>query len=187
MASIVLKIKLDIPGLQQELDKAIAEIKQKLSQFGTVDLKADHAPIDAAKESLDDVDKSLKKVTDDTKKSSAMNADSASKWGMISVGVQSAFQAVGQFVGSMEQLLGQSVKGAAELSVLRANFKGNAEDLELFRKAVAGTVSDAGLIKLSNRATDLKMSMEDQAIAFSFAEDAADKYGGSVVSIHAPA
>ena len=56
----------------------------------------------------------------------------------------------------------------------------SAKDLELFRKATAGTVSDGGLIQLSNYASDLGISLKDQALLFSLAEDAADKYGGTV-------
>lgn len=74
----------------------------------------------------------------------------------------------------------QSVKSAAQLDVLRSSFRGTAEDLELFRKATAQTVTEADLLKLSNQASDLGISLSDQAILFSLAEDRADSYGGSV-------
>lgn len=71
------------------------------------------------------------------------------------------------------------MKGA-KLGVLRENFKGSAEDIELFRKATANTVSEANLIKLSNQASDLGVSLRDQAKLFALAEDAGDKYGVGV-------
>jgi hypothetical protein len=74
----------------------------------------------------------------------------------------------------------QAVSLGAELEVLRGNFKGTAQDIELFKRATANTVSEANLIKLSNQATDLGLSLEQQALFFSLAEDAADKYGGGV-------
>ena len=71
-------------------------------------------------------------------------------------------------------------KAGAAFEELRSNFIGSAKDIELFRKATAGTVSDKGLIELSNYASDLGVSLQDQALLFSLAEDAADKYGGTV-------
>ena len=68
----------------------------------------------------------------------------------------------------------------ANLTVLKSNFKGTSQDLESFKLAVAGTLTEAELIGLSNRASDLGLSLKDQSIMFSIAEDAADKYGGAV-------
>jgi len=73
-----------------------------------------------------------------------------------------------------------SIKTGAALSNLRAGFAGTSKDLELLRKATANTVSEAGLIALSNQAMDLGISLENQAKLFSLAEDAGDKYGGSL-------
>ena len=73
-----------------------------------------------------------------------------------------------------------ALKLSAELDVLRSNFVGSAQDIELFRKATAGTVNDAGLIKLSNYASELNLTLKEQALAFSLAEDSADKFGGTV-------
>jgi len=73
-----------------------------------------------------------------------------------------------------------AVKVGASLNNLRAGFAGTAKDMELLRKATAGTVGEAGLIALSNQATDLGLTLEEQAKLFSLAEDAGDKYGGSL-------
>lgn len=84
--------------------------------------------------------------------------------------------------GALTAFIVKAVNMGAELNVLRSNFIGSAKDIELFRKATAGTVDDGSLIKLSNYASDLGVNLEDQAKLFSLAEDAADKYGGSVES-----
>lgn len=74
----------------------------------------------------------------------------------------------------------EAVMLSAELEVLRNNFQGTAADIELFRKATAGTVSEANLIKLSNQASDLGVSIEEQAQLFLLAEQSGDKYGVSL-------
>ncbi|GAB4130508.1 MAG: hypothetical protein Fur0015_04390 [Ignavibacteriales bacterium] len=79
----------------------------------------------------------------------------------------------------LRNTLASPMKAGAGLEVLRASFQGSKTDLENFRQAVAGTVSEANLIKLSNQATDLGLSLKQQTLLFSLAEDAADKYGGS--------
>lgn len=68
---------------------------------------------------------------------------------------------------------------AAKFNTLRSNFIGTEKDIESFRNATAGTVDDASLLKLSNQASDLGISLKDQTILMSLAEDAADKYGTS--------
>jgi len=90
------------------------------------------------------------------------------------------FQGVRETFDVLRSTLAEPVKAGAQLEVLRDNFKGSKEDLENFKQAVAGTVSEAGLIKLSNQATDLGLSLQQQTLLFSLAEDAGDKYGGSL-------
>lgn len=87
----------------------------------------------------------------------------------------------GAFIGvaGAVKLFNMSLE-SARFETLKANFQGTTEDIELFRKATSGTVDDASLIKLSNQASDLGVGLEQQAILFSLAEDAADKYGTSV-------
>jgi len=96
--------------------------------------------------------------------------------------LQATLGKLGLAFGAMEigKFLFDSAKSSASLEVLRSNFQGTAEDIENFRKATAGTVAEASLIKLSNQATDLGISLKDQAILFASAENAGDKYGGSL-------
>lgn len=92
---------------------------------------------------------------------------------VVSAGLITALRGLKDLVSGM-------IMSGTELEVLRSNFQGTEQDLELFRKATAGTVNDGNLIKLSNQASDLGISLKDQALLFSLSEDAADKYGGSV-------
>ncbi len=74
----------------------------------------------------------------------------------------------------------ESLTLGADLIVLKSNFKGTKDDLELFGKATTGNLGESALIKLSNRATELGYSMQQQALLFDLAEKAADAYGGSI-------
>lgn len=69
---------------------------------------------------------------------------------------------------------------SARFEVMSSNFVGTTEELNALRKATAGNVTDGNLIKLSNQATDLGIGLKEQAILFSLAEDAADKYGTGI-------
>lgn len=74
----------------------------------------------------------------------------------------------------------ESLTLGADLIVLKSNFKGTKDDLELFGKATTGNLGESALIKLSNRATELGYSMQQQALLFDLAEKAADAYGGAI-------
>jgi hypothetical protein len=91
-------------------------------------------------------------------------------------------QGVKETFSVLRNMFAQPLQMAIADEVLRSNFSGAEQDLQNFRKAVAGTISDAGLIKLSNQATDLGLSLQQQTLFFALAEDAADKYGGGVES-----
>jgi len=92
---------------------------------------------------------------------------------VVSAGLMALTSRVSAFVNDAMTLGGS-------LTVLQSNFKGTAKDLELFKLATAGTVTEANLIKLSNQARDLGISLDKQALLFLLAEQAGDKYGGSV-------
>lgn len=83
-------------------------------------------------------------------------------------------------VASLGAFISKSITLGASLSELRGSFEGTSNDLELFRKATAGAVDEAGLIELSNKASDLGVTLDKQAQLFSLAEESADKYGGSL-------
>ncbi len=68
----------------------------------------------------------------------------------------------------------------SRLENLRAAFRGTEGDLQNFRQATAGTVNDASLLKLSNQADALGVSLEKQVLLFALAEDSGDKMGVGV-------
>jgi len=155
----------ELSALQKKLQ---AELQKKIS------LNVSVLSLQSTKEKLDKVNSAMNMINPKPV------GEGLSKWAMIMTGVNQSFELVRNTFSGLKNLISESVKSATGLEVLRANFQGSAEDMELFRKATAGTVSEANLIKLSNQASDLGVSLRDQAIMFSMAEDAADKYGGGV-------
>lgn len=96
-----------------------------------------------------------------------------------------AASSMGPYIAGMigmagAQKLWQLSLDTKKFEVMRSHFQGTDADLEALRISSARTVSEESLVKLSNQATDLGISLKNQAILFSLAEDRADKYGGSV-------
>lgn len=115
--------------------------------------------------------KKVNKEINETGKSIDKTKESLIKFGTIAGGLA---------IAGITKFVSQSIILGKELKVLRDNFIGTSKDIDLFKKATAGTVSEGSLIKLSNYASDLGVSLKDQSLLFSLAEDAADKYGGGV-------
>ncbi len=164
------------------LKKGIAEVemlhgKLKAHLEQQIKMNADIGSIQKTKEALGVVENSLRGIS----KEHEDVTNKASKWGMIATGIQSTVMTIRDTYQQIKQVIDESINGAADLNVLRSSFKGSPADLELFKRATAGTLKESDIIALSNRAAALKLSIEDQAIAFSFAEDKVDEYGGSVV------
>lgn len=159
--------KMRINELQGEYKRLQAEFQKKLTlNVSTLSLKATKDELNQVRGALDDIQPAQKK--------------SLTGWALGITAVNQAYQFLTSTFTNLKNILSDAVRSSTQLEVLRANFKGNAEDLELFKKATADTVSEANLIKLSNQATDLGVSLKDQALLFSLAEDAADKYGTGV-------
>lgn len=109
------------------------------------------------------------------------NPQTASQWGMIATGIQSAYQSVRQFIGEMKQLVGQSVVDAAALDEMKSYFKGSADELENLRQITKNTASDGNLIRLSNHATELGITIkEEQPILFAMAKRVQEISGGTM-------
>ena len=130
-----------------------------------------------AKEGAKEADDALKSVEASAKKASSavgkLGSDFSGALNLTTIAATAVSAAFTYFAAN-------AVKLGAELSNLRSAFAGTADDIELFRKATAGTVTEAGLLKISNMATDLGVSLRDQALALSLAEERADAYGGSI-------
>lgn len=144
------------------------EIRLKL----TLDGKEALATLSLTDEELKTIAHSIHKVSEENKDT----AKEFANWGMIVTGLRESVEAVKEVFSKLSVM----AKESAELEVLKENFRGTAENLEMFKKATAETVSEANLIKLSNQATDLGLTLEQQIILFSLAEDASEKYGGGV-------
>ena len=171
MATVTLKLKIDIPGLEAELNQAIKKILDTLEPLKKLGINIDDKEALAQLQAITEEVKTTGKGADETR-------EKFSQWGMIITGLNQGFQMVQEVVEKFKE----SIMSGAELQTLRANFRGTTEDLDLFRKATAGTVSDGNLIKLSNQATALGVSMDQQAILFSLARKASNEYGGDVVA-----
>lgn len=130
-------------------------------------LKLDDKEYDAK---IVDADKQLAAL----RKQTQSVGDAMGKWGQIVTGFNQALELSGRLFSSLKE----KVLAGADLQVLRDNFKGTADDIERFRVATARTVSEANLIKLSNQASELGLSLKDQVILFALAENSADKFGG---------
>jgi hypothetical protein len=99
-----------------------------------------------------------------------------SQWGNVITGINQGMERLEATASKLFSIVSEG----AQFEVLSQNFQGTTQELELLKKATAGTVDEGSLMKLSSQASDLGVSMKNQALAFSYAEDRADKYGGSV-------
>lgn len=163
--------KKSIKEIEMSVVKLRAHLEKKIAMGATL------GELDALNSSLKKAENAVQTFG---KKTQVIDAETAGRWGMFATGVQQVTEGIRQFVQQMKMLLGQSVMAAADLEVLRSQFKGSATDLELFKKAVSNTISEGKLIALSNKARALGLGMEEQAIAFAFAENAVDSFGGTI-------
>jgi len=122
----------------------------------------------------------LRIFTNTSKTSSAQLLEMGENMATIGIALKLAGMQIWAMIKPLKDFAINSITTGAELSLLRKNFRGSAQDIELFKKATANTVTESSLIKLSNQATDLGLSLEQQALFFSLAEDKADMYGGSI-------
>ena len=182
MNDISLILNLDTTQAQKILSNFFSFAKGVTAQPIVADVKTGQG-LYAATGEFKNFGDQIKITGDNTQKIGEKAAESApivtSMFGNVATRLIAVNQGLQLFREFFEMFSGP-VKAAAELDTLRESFRGTAEDIENFRKATAGTVTEANLIKLSNQATDLGLNMKQQVILFGLAEDAADKYGGSV-------
>ncbi len=164
--------------------KKISELRtihqNLLNRFNKlVKLDVDVATLERAKGRIETVEKifrNLNQELKETPKNSENAVDKMAKFGMIVTGLNQAHQLMQQLSADFMQM----VNSGAEVEVLRSTFKGTTDDIQLFRQATAGTVTEANLIKLSNQATNLGVSLHDQVILFAMVEAAGDEMGISL-------
>jgi hypothetical protein len=83
---------------------------------------------------------------------------------------------------SFANLKSQFIDSGLKADVMREHFKGTEEHLESFRIATGRIADDMTLIRISNQATDLGISLRDQTVLFYMVKEAADKYGTDLES-----
>lgn len=118
-------------------------------------------------------DKSTKDLSKNLSNAGTEADEFGSSAALIGTGLAAGITALGLFTV-------EAIKKGAAFEDLRKSFKGTQEDIDLFRKAVDATVTDGALIALSNHATSLNISLEDQAKFFFLSKKASDEYGGGV-------
>ncbi len=189
--SINLPLTIDIKPAVESLKSFLAIVasvgKQAQQMFQGTTLKPNFSGIDTE---LTNLDSKLKQYAAEATKAASATQQLGEKAEQSTPAVTNLFGSAAtqiiavnqgiQLLRQIFQMFSEPVKAAAELDTLRESFQGTATDIENFRKATAGTVTEANLIKLSNQARDLGLTMQQQVILFGLAEDAADKYGGSV-------
>lgn len=117
MAQITLKIKIDLPGLKEELQKAIQEIQSKLSAVGELDIDTSEA--------VDEVEEVKEKV-DETGKSADKTREKFAQWGQILTGLKSGFDILMGIVKNMRGMVDEAEAGELALKRLTFSFEENA-------------------------------------------------------------
>jgi hypothetical protein len=169
------KIKMDIDNRAMymklsELKQYAIDLNAKLQQ--QVKMNVDYGDIEKTKVELDQVNSKLQGFSNQAGQTSN---SVTGFFGKIGLAIAEVFA-----VRKIASFIEQSTALAAELMDLRNAFQGSAEDMSLFQKATAGTVSEGNLLKLSNLALTLGINLKDQPKLFLLATDAVKNYGGTV-------
>jgi chromosome segregation ATPase len=176
------KLEFDISvkeGGLKELTKQINLVKQETSKL-VAEFGKESTQAQLAGQQLEKLTNQKRQLTKPVTELGGGVKRSAAQLLEMGENITTVAAGIGTALYGITSLAKESVKLSVSLTELRSHFQGSEQDLELFRTAVSGTVSDANLIKLSNQAGDLGISLDKQALLFSLAEDAADKYGGTV-------
>jgi hypothetical protein len=153
-----------------DMEKMASTLRTKLSQ--KIALNADMASIDRTRNALLAVEERLGGLKT---KSTATTGSMVSGFGKVfaALGGMYLLKKIGGFLFDISSQ-------AAKVEESMSFFKGTTTDIMNFRKAVDGTVSDANLVRLSNQANDLGITLQDQPLLFALANRAAEAYGTSV-------
>ncbi len=162
-----------------ELEQLAAKLRLQLEK--KIEMGAPLGQLEALKSSINKAESAVKTFKVEAEKPVQVPVqDQLSKWGMIASGIQSVIMTIRQFGSDMNRLVGQSIVKAATFEEMSSYFQGTTKDLENFKNAVKNTVGGGDLIRLSNQASDLGVTMKDQPVLFGLAKRAAEAYGTSV-------
>lgn len=143
-----------------------------------LELNASTASIEKTAIALDSVRNRIKQLNSDVKNT---GTEGEKATGFLSHGFGKVIASIGGLF-ALERI-GDFLKDitleAAKFEEISSFFKGSAQDMELFRAATKGTVSDMNLMRLSNQAGDLGVQLKEQPLLFAMAKRAAEAYGTS--------
>lgn len=164
-----------LKDLTAAIRKAKEEVASAKLQFGAMSQEFTNSSnkLKGLQTQLSGLNKSVKEAGNSAKMSKFQMLEFGENLTVVGAGIIAATSGLTRFAK-------ESIITGANLTVLKANFKGAQSDLELFGKATTGNLGEGALIRLSNRATELGFAMKDQALLFDLAENAADAYGGSI-------
>jgi hypothetical protein len=164
------KISSDKSKIESEVKKAVKNIEDSSAKIKPT-LSGDDAK-KGAQQIKDDLNKSLKGVKlDETGINRSIESVKSGLNGLITT--WSGLKALSFSFTAM--------KASADFDNLRAASKATKEELEDMRIATARATSDSDLLKLSNQADELGISLKKQPLFFSIAENAADDFGGTTI------
>lgn len=170
-------LKSELKSVQSQMDQLVKDGKR-----GSDEYKALQGNAGALSNQIKGLGREFKGLSGDTEKSSGSFKSFVANTQAITQGLLAA--GLAQIAKQMYEVSLNSARFEVLSENFGKQFNGNVQlaeqTLEDFRTSTAGTVTDANLIKLSNQASDLGLSLRDQTILFSLAEDAGDKYGTSV-------
>lgn len=181
------KIEFEVKATTAQAEQAFAVLESRIGKAGNTiaGLKERASGLRTALEQSAIGSDAFKRLSAETRKAETELAKYTSGVGRNKSALdslKSAALTLGVAFGA-QQILSfakHALTAAADLKVLKSSFKGTAETMALFKKATADNLGEMSLLKLSNYASDLNLTLEQQAIAFSLAEDSADKYGTSI-------
>lgn len=171
------ELKTELKSVQQQMDQLVKDGKRGSDEYRFLQGNAG-----ALSNQIRGLSREFKGLSADTATSTGKFQSFVANTQTITQGLLAA--GLAQIAKQMYEVSLNSARFEVLSESFGKQFSGNlelaGETLDDFRKATAGTVSDANLIKLSNQASDLGVGLKEQAILFSLSEDAADKYGTSV-------
>lgn len=177
---LILRIKAEGTQTLTQLNRSVKEAKDNLNGaievFGKSSKEADifAQRLKNAQDKVQNFRDNVKTMGNSTKLSSAQ---------LLEFGENVTIVATGLFnlAKGIANVTIESIKNGATLKVLRENYKGTTEDLELLKKATAGTLTEEQLIPIFNKATEqMKLTTNETARLLAYSEDLADKGIGTL-------
>jgi hypothetical protein len=163
--------KMNIGDVKKYYESLKVQMDQKL-KFNT-----DSTSIEKTATAMDAARARMKELNSETKKGEAGHHSFIESLKHIGETILVTFG-----VEKIVEFFKEVAEQAAKFEEVEHFFQGSAMEMENLRNATKGTVSDMSLMKLSNQATDLGISMKEQPLLFAMAKRAAEAYGTDVAT-----